>query len=104
MAGIIEKNAKTPITIRRRSGIADGKPVFSEFPAVSMVFDSSSSDFNRTGAVQRSKVFLIPPLEIYPGLPCEVIHDGETYTIKSIKTITNIKGVLLGFRFASAGA
>lgn len=104
MAGIIEKNAKTPIIFRKRTGIVDGKPVFCEIPAVAMVFDSSSSDFNRTGAVQRSKVFLIPPLEDYPGLPCEVIHDGETYTIKSIKTITNIKGVLLGYRIASAGA
>ena len=43
MAGLIEKNAKTPITIRIAGEIIDGQPSFENHPAMAMVFESSQS-------------------------------------------------------------
>lgn len=101
MAGLIEKNAKTPITIRIAGEIIDGEMVFENRPAMAMVFESSQSVSDNYGTVQQEKTFLVAPFDVTPKIPCEIIHDGACYDVKSIKIIRNMKGVLLGYKITS---
>lgn len=101
MAGLIEKNAKTPITVRVAGEIIDGETSFKNHPALAMVFESSNADIDNYGSVQQEKTFLVSPFDVKPDIPCEIIHDGENYAVKSIKTIRNMKGVLLGYKITT---
>lgn len=110
MAGIIEKNAKTPITIRIASDIVDGETSFVNHPALAMVFESSISDLNNFGnkidnygTVQHETTFLVSPFGVTPDIPCEIIYNNACYDVKSIKIMRNMKGVLLGYKITSAG-
>ena len=103
MAGLIEKNAKTPITIRIAGEIIDGETVFENRSAMAMVFESSQTDSDNYGTVQNTKTFLVAPFDVTPEIPCEIVYNGENYTVKSIKIIRNMKGVLLGYKITSAG-
>lgn len=104
MAGIIEKHAKTAMTLKQRSGIVDGKPTWSSTDCLGMVLDYTSSDVGYFGAIKNGKIFLIPPLEFTPTLPGKMLCGGVEYEIKGIKTYRNLKGVLIGYRMAVAGA
>lgn len=104
MAGIIERNATAPLVLKQRTGIADGKPVFaSSVPCYGMVFDFRRNDRNEFGNVQDGKIFLVSPLDTPPAIPGLVSHGDKDYEIKSIKTIRNMKGIVIGYRIAAAG-
>ena len=103
MAGIIEKNAKNPITIRIASDIVDGETSFVNHAAMAMVFESSQLAFDNYGTVQHETTFFVAPLDVTPELPCEVIYDNACYDVKSIKIMRNMKGVLLGYKLTSVG-
>ena len=103
MAGLIEKNAKTPITVRIASEIIDGETSFVNHPAMAMVFESSVSDLNNYGTVQHETTFLVAPFDVTPEIPCKITHNNACYDVKSIKIIRNMKGVLLGYKITSAG-
>ena len=104
MAGLIEKHAKTAMTLKQRDSIVDGKPTWTETPCLGMVFDFASSDVAEFGAIKNGKIFLVAPLASAPTLPGMMLCDGVEYEIKGIKTYRNLRGVLLGYRIAVAGA
>ena len=103
MAGLIEKNAKTPITIRIASDIVDGETSFVNHAAMAMIFESSELAFDNYGTVQHETTFLVSPFGVTPDIPCEIIYNDACYDVKSIKIIRNMKGVLLGYKITSAG-
>lgn len=104
MAGIIEKHAKTPVTLKQRSAIVDGKPTWSSTDCLGMVLDYTARDIGDFGAIKNGKIFLVPPLGFTPTLPGMVLCEGKEYEIKAVKTYRNLKGVLIGYRIAVAGA
>lgn len=104
MAGIIERNAKTPAVIKQKVSIVDGKPTWNSTPCVCMVFDFTQADIQYFGAVQNGKIFLVSPLPNPPKLPGMIVLDNIEYDIKGIKIYRNLKGELLGYRIAVAGA
>ena len=104
MPGIIERYAKTAMTLKQRSGIVDGKPTWSSTACVGMVLDFTKSDLEYFGAIQNGKIFLVSPLDFTPTLPGMMVCSGVEYEIKGIKTYRNLRGVLLGYRMAVAGA
>ena len=101
MAGLIEKNAKTPITVRVASEIIDGETSFVNHAALAMVFETSQLAFDNYGTVQQETTFYVAPLNVTPELPCNVVYNNECYDVKSIKIIRNMKGVLLGYKITS---
>lgn len=102
MAGIIEKHAQTPITLKRRTGILDGKPQWSESAALAFVLDFTERDAERFGVLKNAKVFLVAPVDPAPEVPGVVVCDGKTYDIKGVKTYKNLRGVLVGWRVAAS--
>ena len=103
MAGLIEKNAKTPITVRIAGEIVDGETLFVNHPALAMVFESSQTASDNYGTVQHETTFLVAPFGVTPDIPCEIIYNNACYDVKSIKLIRNMKGVLLGYKITSVG-
>ncbi len=104
MAGVIEKNAKTPFTILQQPVIADGKTVFQqEVPALGMIFDWTKREFDLYGSIQNGKKILAAPLVVHPVLPGRVVFDGIEYEAKEIKIIRNLRGKLLGYKIIVAG-
>ena len=101
MAGLIEKNAKTPITVRIAGEIVDGETLFVNHPALAMVFESSKTASDNYGTVQHETTFLVSPFDVTPDIPCEIIYNNACYDVKSIKIIRNMKGVLLGYKITS---
>jgi hypothetical protein len=105
MAGMIEKKAKTPITIKQPTGsFTDGKPEYSEVPGMAMFFDFSQRDLNYFGSIKNGKIFLVAPLATDPILPGKIIFNNKEYDLKAIKTYRNTKSEVLGYRCAVAGA
>ena len=104
MAGIIERYAKTAMTLKQRSAIVDGKPTWSSTACLGMVLDYTGRDIDDFGAIKNGKIFLVAPMAFTPALPGMMLCDGVEYEIKGIKTYRNLKGVLLGYRIAVAGA
>lgn len=98
MAGIIERNAKTPMTLKRRSGIVDGKPSYAEFACRGMLFDFSQADLDYFGKIGTQKTVLLAPLDGVVDTTCKISFDGKEYNISAVKTIRNLKGVLLGYK------
>lgn len=103
MAGIIEKYATNQITIRIAGEISDGKTSYVDYRAVAMISGEKKADMDNYGTVQDGKTFLIAPNTVEPTIPGEIVFQDETYTIKSVKPIRNIKGVLWGYRVIAAG-
>lgn len=104
MAGIIKKNAKTTAVIKQCCSIVDGKPVWTTISCLCLVFDFTQADIQYFGAVQNGKIFLVAPLKNHPQLPGMIVLDNVEYDIKGIKIHRNLKGVVLGYRIAVAGA
>ena len=104
MAGLIERYAKTAMTLKQRAGIVDGKPTWNETDCLGMILDFTSRDIGYFGSIQNGKIFLIPPLPFVPELPGMMLCGGSEYEIKGIKTYRNLRGILLGYRIAVAGA
>jgi hypothetical protein len=105
MAGIIEKIANTPIIIRQRTDVEDGKEIFGKnIAAYARVMGFTQTDIGLYGAVQNGKIFLVSPTEVEPVLPAVIVYNGEEYDAKSVKPIRNMKNILLGYRIAAAGA
>ena len=61
MSGIIEKYAQTPVMIRKRVGIVDGKPEREEFGDLAIIFDFSQRDLDYLGDVKNGMIFLVSP-------------------------------------------
>ena len=104
MAGIIERNARDQATIRQRIGITDGKDVWGDVQCRCFVLDFEQSDKEYFGAIQNGKIFMVAPMATDPQLPGRILHNGEEYEIRGIRTYRNLKGVLMGYRIAVAGA
>ena len=104
MPGLIDRHARTPLTLRQRAGIVDGKPTWREYSCRGMILDFSARDIDYFGAIRNGKIFLVAPFEITPELPGTIVFGGREYDIKGIKTYRNLRGVLYGYRMAVAGA
>ena len=64
MAGIIEKIAHTPITIKQEVGILDGKTVRgNDISAVAFIMGFQQSDISLYGTIQNGKIFLVSPTQ-----------------------------------------
>lgn len=104
MSGIIEKYAQTPVTIRKRVGIVDGKPEWEDFGGLAIIFDFSQRDLDYFGDVKNGSIFLVSPtISQAPDLPGQILCDGKCYDIHGVKTYRNLKGKLLGYRIAVVG-
>lgn len=105
MAGIIEKIATTPITIKQQTTILDGKVVWGQnIEALAFEMGFTQTDIGMFGAIQNGKIFLVAPTYIVPKQPAQIVCNGETYDVKGIKPYRNMKNILLGYRIAVAGA
>ena len=103
MAGMIEKNARLEFTLKQAGDeISDGKYDWISIPCRGLMLDMRSNDFNLYGT-QDGKVFLIAPLPEEPLLPGFVLYGNKEYEIKAIKTLRNLRGVVLGYRIVAAG-
>lgn len=98
MAGLIERNAKKAMILMRRSAIIDGKPSFTNVLCRGMVFDFTKSDLDYFGRVGTQKTVLLAPLDGTVDTTCKISFDGKEYNISAVKTIRNLKGVLLGYK------
>jgi hypothetical protein len=104
MAGIIEKIAQTPITIKQEVGISDGKTVWgNDISALAFIMSFQQSDISLYGTIQNGKVFLVSPTQREPKLPAIILCNGEKYDVKGVKPYRNMKNVLLGYRIVVAG-
>jgi hypothetical protein len=103
MAGIIEKNAYLQLILKQAGDVSDGKYSWIDTECSGMVLDMQSNDFNQFGTLQDGKVFLLAPLKFEPLLPAKIVCDGKEYDIKGLKTLRNIRGVVLGHRLVAAG-
>ena len=105
MAGIIEKIAKTPITIKQETGIVDGQVIWGQdISALAFEMGFTQTDIGMFGAIQNGKIFLVAPTSVTPEQPAQIVCNGKTYDVKGIKPYRNMKNVLLGYRIAVAGA
>lgn len=104
MAGIIERNARDQAVIKQRIGISDGKDVWADVQCRCFSLDFEQSDKEYFGAIQNGKIFMVAPLGTNPHLPGMILHNGIEYEIRGIRTYRNLKGVLLGYQIAVAGA
>ena len=103
MAGMIEKNARLEFTLKQAGDeISDGKYDWISIPCRGLLLDMRSNDFNLYGTLQDGKVFLIAPLPEEPLLPGFVLYGNKEYEIKAIKTLRNLRGVVLGYRIVAA--
>ena len=104
MAGIIEKNARLDLTLKQAGDeITDGKETWFSVPCRGLLLDMRSNDFNLYGTLQDGKVFLVAPLPDEPLLPGFILYSNKEYEIKAIKTLRNLRGVVLGYRIVAAG-
>ena len=104
MAGLIEKNARLDFTLKQAGDdITDGKENWLSIPCKGLLLDMRSNDFNLYGTLQDGKVFLVAPLEDEPLLPGFIVYGSKEYEIKSIKTLRNLRGTVLGYRIVAAG-
>lgn len=104
MAGLIEKNARLDFTLKQAGDeIEDGKHTWIEVPCKGLLLDMRSNDFNLYGTLQDGKVFLIAPLQEEPLLPGFIVYGKKEYEIKTIKTLRNLRGTVLGYRIVAAG-
>ncbi|MBO5645355.1 MAG: hypothetical protein J6S90_08910 [Lentisphaeria bacterium] len=102
---MIEKNARLEFTLKQAGDeISDGKYDWISIPCRGLLLDMRSNDFNLYGGtLQDGKVFLIAPLPEEPLLPGFVLYGNKEYEIKAIKTLRNLRGVVLGYRIVAAG-
>ena len=104
MAGIIEKIATTPITIKQQTTILDGMVVWGRnIEALAFEMGFTQTDVGMFGAIQNGKIFLVTPTSVTPEQPAQIVCNGKTYDVKAIKPIRNIKNVLLGYKIACHG-
>ena len=104
MAGLIEKNARLDFTLKQAGDeIEDGKHTWIEVPCKGLMLDMRSNDFNLYGTLQDGKVFLVAPLKDEPLLPGFIVCNGKEYEIKTLKTLRNMRGTVLGYRIVAAG-
>jgi hypothetical protein len=101
MAGLIERKAKTPITIKQQTGtFVDSKPQYAEYSAKCMFFDASQEDLDYFGVTDNNMIFLIAPFETELKKGCQIVHDGKTYDCQGLRTIRNTSGEILGYKAA----
>lgn len=105
MAGIIEKIATTPITIKQQTTILDGLVVWGRnIDALAFETGFTQTDVGLFGTIQNGKIFLVAPTSVTPEQPAQIVCNGKTYDVKGIKPYRNMKNILLGYRIAVAGA
>jgi hypothetical protein len=105
MAGIIERNAKMPMTLRRRTGITDGKPSYDDFPCKGMLFDFNQADLDYFGKISNGTIVsgrkvLLAPLDGVVDTTCRIVIDGEENIIRAVRAIRNLKSEILGYKLA----
>ena len=101
MAGLIERKAKIPITVKLPNGTySDSKPQYDEFPAKCMFFDATREDKDYFGTTRNNTIFLIAPFEALLKKGCQIVHDGKIYDSEGIRTLRNTNSEILGYRVA----
>ena len=93
------------MTLRRRTGIVDGKPIYADFPCMGMLFDFSQADINYFGAVSNGTIYsgkavLLAPIDGIVDTTCRIVIDGKENAVRAVKTIRNLKSELLGYKLA----
>ncbi len=105
MPGLIEKLAKTPITVKIPSGtFEDSQPVYTELSAKAFPKDMDASDMRLFGLTQSGVVFYVYGLSAKPAVPCKASFEGKDYDIFKVLEYRDMKGALLGHKLAVAGA
>lgn len=105
MAGLIERNARVAMTLKRRTEIVDGKPAYIDIPCKGMLFDFTQADLDYFGRVSGGSIYsgravLLPPIEGGVDTACRIVVDGEECAIRALKTIRNLKSEILGYKLA----
>ena len=104
MPGLIEKYKRDTFTLKRRSGISDGKPTFSSETCEGLSLDMTKEEISVFGLNHRGKVFYVCPLETTPQLPCKITFDGLDYDVQTIEVLRTLRGELWGYRMIAFGA
>lgn len=100
----IKSKAKIPITIKQPTGtFVDGKPSYTDIPALCMFFDFSQSDYDYFGTIKNGKKFIIAPLDEAPKDGARITLVDKTYDVAGIKTYRKPNGRVLGYKCAVAG-
>ena len=108
MAGLIERKAKTDITVKTQAFVdgepvfTDGKTTYTDLPAKCMVLDMSQEDLDYFGRIKNGTIFLIAPFAGTMAETCQIVHKGKTYDSKGIRTIKNMKSEIVGYKVAVA--
>lgn len=89
----------TDIIIRQPDAIVDGKQTYTNLPARGRVIDFSQRDVDYFGTVQEGKIILVAPPDI-PKLPAQIVAEGVTYDLKSVRICRDLSGRLIGCRCA----
>ena len=105
MAGLIEKLAKTAITVKAPAGThIDSVPQFTDIPAKAFAKDMDAADMRLFGVTQSGLVFYVYGLSAKPAVPCKAVYEGKSYEIFKAIEYRNMAGTLLGHKLAVAGA
>ena len=65
-------------------GVADGKPVWTEYPGKAIVSDYVERDPAAAGKIKSGKVFLLK-CEYAPAPDSQIVYNGQAYDLKSVK-------------------
>ena len=115
MAGVIERIAKELVVLHIPTGqYEDGKPKFDEVEGRAFVFESSENPVEYVGSYKKGDFghigagvkMLVAPLagDKKPRHPCKLEYGGKLYDLQGMRTVRNMKGVLLGYVIYVAGA
>lgn len=95
---MFEDRYREPVTLRVPSGsVADGKPVCAEYPGMAIITDYVERDPAATGKIKSGKVFLLK-CEYEPAADAQIVHNGQTYDLKSVKICRDLESRIECFR------
>jgi hypothetical protein len=87
---MFEDRYREAVILRVPSGsVADGKPVWTEYPGKAMVSDYVERDPAADGKIKSGKVFLLK-CEYAPAADSQIVYNGEVFDLKSVKICRDI--------------
>jgi hypothetical protein len=100
---MLEDRFKDNVTLKIPAGvIVDGKELFAEHAAKSLIMDFSFQDINYFGQIKNGKIFLLKSAH-EPLAGSKITHAGKTYDLQAVKTCRDLDGRIECYRCAVAG-
>lgn len=81
---MFEDRYREAVLLVPSGSVADGKPVWVEYPGKAIVSDYVERDPAADGKIKSGKVFLLK-CEYAPVADSQIIHNGQAYDLKSVK-------------------